>query len=52
MGNKVTLPKKGSDPFNYSEDDAGDEFNALIFFDGRKRKVVKTDPWLKELVSE
>ncbi len=33
-------------------DEAGDEFNALIFFDGKKRKVIKTDPWLKELVSE
>jgi hypothetical protein len=34
------------------EDKDGDEFNALIFFDGQKRKVVKTDPWLKELVSK
>lgn len=32
--------------------DGDDEFNALIFFDGKKRKVVKTDPWLEELVSK
>lgn len=34
------------------EDESGDEFSALIFFDGRSRKVVETDSWLKELMSE
>jgi hypothetical protein len=34
------------------EDESGNDFNALIFFDGRRRKVVETDSWLKELMSE
>ncbi len=34
------------------EDEAGGEFNALIFFDGRKRRVVRTDSWLREPVNE
>ena len=34
------------------EDESGNDFNALIFFDGRSRKVVETDSWLKELIGE
>ncbi len=34
------------------EDESGNNFNALIFYDGRRRKVVETDSWLKELMSE
>ncbi len=34
------------------EDESGNDFNALIFYDGRRRKVVETDSWLKELMSE
>jgi len=34
------------------EDENGNDFNALTFFDGRRRKVVETDSWLKEPMSE
>ena len=34
------------------EDEGGNDFNALIFYDGRRRKVVETDSWLKESMNE